>query len=137
MIVAHRYLQRHKNQDVMGNAWFIAEWIRCVLVHGFGFKFADDPSAKPEDDLSFRPYGVTKNAELTWTPGNAVLFANKPPGADDYNLVSTPGLDAITTAHRQKLIDAMRAKAVRQEELLWTTSPWLQLRKPIRSPGKR
>ena len=103
----------------MGNAWFIAEWIRCVLVHGFGFKFADDPSAKREDDLSFRPYGGTKNAELTWTLGKAVLFANKPPGADDYNLVSTPGLEAVATAHRQKLIDAMLAKAVRQEELLW------------------
>lgn len=102
----------------MGTAWFVAEWVKCVLIDGFGFEFDQQPSAQREDDLSFRPFGGTANAELTWTLGRAVLYANKI-NEQDTEFVTSPGLDIIAERHQKKLNDAMIAKAVRLEESLW------------------
>ncbi|KZP30214.1 hypothetical protein FIBSPDRAFT_146474 [Athelia psychrophila] len=114
------HLQRHEFGDsVMGNAWFVAEWVKCVLIDGFGFEFDQQPSAQRETDLSFRPFGGTRrDAELTWTLGRAVLYASKA-DEEDEDLVTTPGLRVIAKRRQKKLGDAMLARAARQEESVW------------------
>lgn len=104
---------RHKSKDVMGKAWFVAEWVKCVLVEGFGFQFPDQ-AVKTEDELSFRPYNGPNGAQLTWTLGKMVHFVtgNTP-------VQERLSLDDIIKNHDKNLAEVMRAKAVHWEEMLW------------------
>ena len=103
----------------MGNSWFVAEWVRCVLIDGLGFDFDHEPSEGHETELSFRPYGGTEKAELTWTLGKAILYANRPEGQTDYTFKTTPSISVLLNRYVEKSKAALVAKAICEEEKLY------------------
>ncbi|KZP28630.1 hypothetical protein FIBSPDRAFT_1039389 [Athelia psychrophila] len=131
---------RHGQPEVMGNAWFLAEWIRCVLINGFGFNFSHQPTAQSEDDLAFRPYGGTAKAALTWTLGRAVLCASQLTERDTEHLVIKAGINIVAARHQKKLEDAMIAKAALSQESLLdyiTMAASFRRRKDVRGNAER
>ncbi|KAF7970922.1 hypothetical protein HWV62_22630 [Athelia sp. TMB] len=108
---------RNKYQDVMGNSWFVAEWVRCVLVEGLQFNIDDNQGH--ETQLSFRPFGGVGKADLTWTLGKAILYANRPDGQPDYTLKTISSISVLLNRYVEKSKAARVAKANREEEKLY------------------
>ncbi|KAF7376830.1 Golgi apyrase [Mycena sanguinolenta] len=106
-------LRLPKKEDIMGTAWFVAVWVKCVLAEGFGFNLVDQ-AVNSEHELSFRPYHGPEGEELTWTLGKAVQFA----AGDDVGIEPLT-LDHITAKHKQAQIDVKNEKATHCQELAW------------------
>jgi Golgi nucleoside diphosphatase len=105
-------LRLRSKENIMGTAWFVAAWVKCVLAEGFGFDLADQ-AVNSEHELSFRPYNGPAGEELTWTLGKMVQVV-----AGNKEIVQL-SLDDITAKHKQAQIDVMKEKATRCQELAW------------------
>ncbi|KAJ7879068.1 nucleoside phosphatase family-domain-containing protein [Mycena olivaceomarginata] len=105
-------LRLRNKENIMGTAWFVAAWVKCVLAEGFGFNLADQ-AVNSEHELSFHPYNGPAGEELTWTLGKMVQVI-----AGNKEIVQL-SLDKITAKHKQVQIDVMEKKAARCQELAW------------------
>lgn len=105
---------RLKNEiEIMGKAWFVAEWVKSVLVEGFGFEFLDGEE-RTEGSLSFRPYNGPSGAGLSWTLGKMVLLAS-----GDGTVDKPASIEEIAQYHDKDIGERMRLKAVYWEEMVW------------------
>ncbi|KAF7363834.1 Golgi apyrase [Mycena sanguinolenta] len=105
-------LRLGSDDDIVGKAWFMAAWVKCVLAEGFGFNLVDQ-AVDSEQELSFRPYNGPGGEELTWTLGKIVQVVGGDVDIKPLSLVD------VTDKHERAQIGVMREKAARCQELAW------------------